>query len=258
MAKSLVISTWILLESLSGAYAQAPAQPAGPSLPTPAPMTCTEYEKTVSDADSWVLCNVIDTRVTSRFSPIADIYITPEVDGERYAAAWMGATGDHPRVTEVSTILAPEKLDRFFVSKRSLEFFFKRKSGRVYRFDRFSVSAEEGRSAFDPFAYYSNASAEDEIEAHLPKTRLFGGFKYRNPSKFIEVQCRQQPPAHFEDMMAVLYPRCTSGMIDSARARECQAHQLWKKFTALKQISDIPQKRLQKSTIAGKRVCTLL
>lgn len=250
LVKNLVISTLSSLSLISSAAAQI-------TFPTQ-PVACSDYEKTVSEQDSWVVCNVIDTRVTARFSPIADIYISPEVESTRYVSAWMGAIGDHKRVEDVSTVLAPEKLDHYFVSKGSMEFFFKPQRTRGYQFQRFSVSSEPGRSVFEPFAYYSNASAEDAIDALLPRTKIFGGIKYRKASKHIEVQCRLQPHAYFEDQMVAVHAKCTSGAIDATRARECQGYQLWKKVTNVMQIPQIPQARTQKGTSGGRRFCTMI
>lgn len=132
-------------------------------------MTCEEYEKTISLEESWISC-FTDTEKT-----VADIYISPEINGKRYASNFSAPrqVSDEAQVSLNSKVNVNDISDK----KLRLSFDFKNYLNEV-NLATLSVTKLANTSRFDSNTFRGRLKVKG-----VSKDRLI---------------CSLTPPAYFE------------------------------------------------------------
>jgi hypothetical protein len=217
-----------------------------------ADLTCKEYEATISLKDSWVGCQLQDRFAPTRSSSIiAEFYVAPEVNSERYSNAYYYVNGGNDATSGIERSTLPEKVTTSIVTDSEIEFSIKAAQKKTLQLIRFSVLRKNNSNLFGVESFVAPFGGDVEIQ--FPHTNLFGKVRWSsaNNGRF-GLTCSLNTPVEFEDSIARL-KSCSANPVD---ARKCLPYQLWNTYRNLTgETVEASWKTYYKPNAEGKMEC---
>ena len=190
------------------------------------PVSCDDYDKTVTPQESWLNCHVDDPAYEySSHVAIVDLYVSPEIAGKRQTIAWYGQSGMDPVLNALDSAPEVSELLQATVSESLIQLNFTPASNdQSYAMISVNASRDTSKGLLDTNGF---VAGKGDLDLIVPSHRFFGsGIKWGRDNA--GMTCTIVAPAAFESSIYLNSLGCDDALTDENQIRNCQPYRLWK------------------------------